>query len=100
MTYDLTLFNSTNARTNLDLVEGVNTASGGLFIVMLLFVIYLILFITLNKAGLDMIDNLIATSFLTSAIGVVLFLAQLLDWSYIMIPFSIFLLSLIVKFAR
>lgn len=98
MVYDLTQFNSTNARTNSDLVEAVNAASGGLFIVLILFTILIVTFIISRKAGLDGIDGFIVSSFITMIIGGVLFLRQLLDWYYVAVCFSIFILSLIVKF--
>lgn len=100
MTYDLTLFNSTNARTNLQLVTGVNSASSGLLGVLIFFTLYLVFFIMFRKAGLDGVDNFIASSFITTGFGVLLFLVGILDWSMLAISFSIMIISLIIKFVK
>ena len=98
MVYDLTQFNSTNARTNLDLVEGVNAASGGLFFVLILFAIFLISFIMIRKSGYEGSDTFVASSFITMCFGGLLFVGGLLDWYYVGVCFSIFIISLVIKF--
>lgn len=101
MSYDLSLFNTTNARTYLDLVEGVNTASGGLFGVLFLVLIFFFFTTGLRQTGLgEGLDNYVASTFITSIFAGLMFLMGILAWSYLMIPVSFLIILLIVKFMQ
>lgn len=99
MVYDLTQFNSTNARTYLDMTVAVNTASGGVFGALLLFLIFFFFLVVFNKQGYSFgVDNFIASSFLTTIFGVLLFLLGLVAWFMLMIPISLLIILFIIKF--
>ena len=99
--YDLTLLNSTNARTYLDLVEAVNTSSSGLFGILMLALIFFVFTTGLRQTGLgEGLDNYLASSFLTSIFAGLLFLMGLLSWMYLMIPISLLIVLLMVKFMQ
>lgn len=101
MVYDLDQFNSTNATTYLDLVQGVNTSSGGLFGILILALIFLAFTSGLRQTGLgEGLDNYIASTFITAVFGGLLFLAGLLTWYYMMLPLSFLIILLMVKFMQ
>lgn len=101
MVYDLDQFNSTSATTYLDLVQGVNTSSGGLFGVLILALIFLFFTSGLRQTGLgEGLDNYIASTFITGVFGGLLFLAGILTWYYMMLPLSVLIILLMVKFMQ
>ncbi len=98
MAYDLTQFNTTNARTYLDLVSAVNTASGGLFGLLIVVVVFAFFLVAFRGAGYDFgIDNFLASSLVTSAIAGLLFLTGLVAWYIVMVPFAVFLILMLIK---
>lgn len=98
MAYDLDAFNSTNAKTMLDLTTAVNTASGGIFGVIMLALIFFFFTTGLRVTGVgEGIDNYIASSFLTSVFAGLMFLMGILTWYYMMLPLSLLIILLIVK---
>lgn len=97
MSYDLDPLNATNARTALDLVSAVNTASGGIFSILILVSVFFFFSIGFKGAGFEGVENFMASSFATTIIASLLFFVGLLSWYIVLIPFGIFLVLMIIK---
>ena len=101
MAYDLNQLNSTSATNYLDLVQAVNTSSGGLYGILILALIFFAFTAGLRQTGLgDGLDNYIASVFITSVFGGLLFLIGILTWYYMMLPLSVLIILLMVKFMQ
>lgn len=99
MSYDLDVFNSTNTTNYYQLTLQVNNASGGVYGMLLMFVIFIFFLVSFRNSGLDFgLDNWIYSSFLTLVFGVLLFLMGIVVWYVVMIPFGLLIITLIVKF--
>ena len=99
MPYNLDAFNSTNATNYYHLTVAVNNASGGVYGMLLMFVIFIFFLVSFRSSGLDFgLDNWIYSSFLTLVFGVLLFLMGIVVWYVVMIPFGLLIITLIVKF--
>lgn len=99
MAYNLDLFNSTNATNYYHLTTAVNTASGGVYGMLLLFSIFIFFLVSFRGAGLDFgLENWMYSSFMTIVFGVLLFLMGLVAWYVVMMPVSLLIIVLIIKF--
>lgn len=99
MAYDLNLFNATNATNYLHLVQGVNAGSAGIFGVLILITTFLFFLLSLKRGGATTeLDNWVISSFLTILIAALLFFIGLLAWYWVMAPFSLLIVTLIIKF--
>lgn len=97
--YNLDVFNSTNATNYYDLTVAVNTASGGVYGMLLLFAIFIFFLIGFRNSGLDFgIDNWLYSSFITTVFAVLFFIINLIAWYVVMIPFGLMIIVLIIKF--
>jgi hypothetical protein len=99
MSYNLDVFNSTNTTNYYQLTIAVNEASDGVYGMLLMFAIFIFFLVSFRNSGLDFgLDNWIYSSFLTIVVGVLLFLMGLIAWYVLMIPVSMLIIMLIVKF--
>ena len=94
MAYNLSFMdNSTNV---LDVVVGVNTATGSIIGLLMIGILYIALLTYLNKNnGFD--DSMIASSFICSIIGGLTFFMGLVAWWGVTLFLLLFIVSIIVK---
>jgi hypothetical protein len=98
-TYDLSSFNGTTTTNVFEATAVVNTASGGLLgLFILLLVFFAVLFGT--RGGLGDMDAWIIASFITGIVGFLLFLASLLTWYFAILPISVLIITLLIKFLK
>jgi uncharacterized membrane protein len=94
MTYDLSLFNSTYVSNVGEMAGAVNTASGGIFALLILGTVF-IFFLMAFRDNLDYgVNNWIASSFFTTIVGSLMFFMGWIDWSYLAIPIGLLIVSI------
>jgi hypothetical protein len=93
MTYNMSFVD--NNTGFFSLIVEVNTASGGVVGVFLLIAIFIITF-GLSK-GYETVVAIMTSSFVTSIVGVLMFLGQLVEWYIAVIPIVIFFGSFLVN---
>jgi len=93
MSYNLTFMdNSTGA---LDIMQGVNTASGGWLFGLLLFFLWMLIFIVFSDRDIKTV--LLGSSFVTSIAGGMLLGANLIEWWVLIFPVIATLVGLVIK---
>ena len=93
MTYNLTFMDEV---TNpLSMVSGVNTASGGLLFILVLFFFWIVFFIAFGEFSLK--DRFLASSFVTTIAAALLLGAGLVEWWIVIFPTIATLIGLIYK---
>ena len=95
MSYDLTIINQTATRTLLDGIVLVNNASGQIFGTLILITIGLGYFFLFSKE--QKIDDLLVSSFITTIIGTVFMIADIITWPVYVGFFTIFIATFLLK---
>lgn len=93
MTYNLTFMD--NVTNPLTMVSGVNTESGGVLFISLLFIFWLVLYVSFGNFALK--DRFLASSFIVTIGGGLLLGAGLLEWWILVFPALATLVGLIYK---
>ena len=86
-----------NSTTNwYDTAIAINTASGGLFGIMLLVFSYIGFLAMFKDRGFDTVASFIATSFINSVIAALLMFATILTWHIALIPIVLLAISIVI----
>lgn len=94
MVYNETFMNtSTNL---LDIFNGVNIATNGLLSIVLLVVVFIMVYAGSIKNGTT--AAFMASSFVTTIISVLMWWAGMIGWAIVVVPASIFLIALGLRF--
>lgn len=86
--------NSTNF---FQIIEGVNTISGGLFMPTILLIITALVFLALKMAGNDADDSVLVSAFAGSTLSVLFFIAGLVGVEIFIIPVVALLAGIFMK---
>jgi len=95
MTYNMTFVDS--ATSLIDFVSGVNDLTGGLFIVLTMFLLYIILLSVTRGQG-DNAHIMLAVSFIMLIISGLLWASGLIGWIPLIAPASLFMSMVIYNF--
>ena len=83
--YNLDVFNSTNTHTWLDITMGVSNASGQLFGALILTIVFVMFFMMASRKT-DQTNKWVISTFLTSVVGVLLLITDIINWQLLIIP--------------
>jgi len=95
MTYNISV--GGNATSIYDFVSNVNDGSNGLYGIIILLAFFVVIY-GLTKSY-DTVTALITSSFSVFIIASLMFFIGLIDWAIAIIPFSVFVVTLIYKVA-
>jgi len=94
MSYNMNFLGTSN--NLMELVSGVNTATGGIIGLMFLAVLYLILIASFRSYDTDRV--FIISGFITSIVASLFFFAGMVAWWVVMVFIILLLISLIIHF--
>lgn len=97
MSYNLDLVNGTLVTNYYNVVQVVNSQSGGIFALLILIMVFMLFLFGFRK-GLDFgLDNWIISSFLSTIVAILMFLLELLPIYYVMVCLVLLIGSLIMR---
>lgn len=86
--------NITNANNIYEIVKAANDLSGGLYFTVMLLVLVLTYFVVFKKQ--DFKDVFVAGSFFIFIVAILMFVAKLVDQTFIIAPLVMFLASILI----
>ena len=94
MVYNDTFLSTSN--NIVDIFVGINVASGGLFTIMLLVVIWLFAYAGTVRYGPT--TGFMSASFATTIVASLFWAIGLIGWSILAVPATLFLISVVIRF--
>lgn len=94
MVYNLTAVD--NADNMIEILAGINTASGGLVGGFIVFSVFALCFITFKRMEDDTLETFLVSSTLTSVTSVILWAAGVVTWQVVILPVLAMVFSFIM----